>query len=310
MANNVIFKTGTKAQYDAITTKNKNTLYWLYDVLEIRKGDDLYAKGSLATSVASGLMSAEDKAKLDSLSGDMVMKLTPVDASVIVDNENGSTSIGVQISKKENNMLKLVEDGLFTSMDESSLKTVDRIKYEVHDKPVGTIVDYRDKEIRVMCPSNTQWEHQSSGDNADKNKYYIGFRAYAPGEDVVSFKEDLSDTITDQTMYYFDGNDFAGIDEYGRKYSVVWLPVASYDITSGLWSYYGDGSTSSKYIGWYYSVEWYNEDGILVSSDTVRINLSNEECHSKIEPFYVPADLEDIKSTITTIEKSYTWGEI
>ena len=65
---NVIFKMGSKAQYDALAVKDANTLYWLSDVQELRKGDVLYGKGKDATNLASGLMSAADKQKLDSLS--------------------------------------------------------------------------------------------------------------------------------------------------------------------------------------------------------------------------------------------------
>ena len=64
---NVIFKQGTRAQYDAIATKDVNTLYWLTDTQELFKGEVLYGKGTEATTLASGLMSAADKAKLDSL---------------------------------------------------------------------------------------------------------------------------------------------------------------------------------------------------------------------------------------------------
>lgn len=67
---NVIFKVGTKAQYDALTTRDENTLYWLHDVLELRKGEALYGTGADATNLASGLMSATDKAKLDQISVD------------------------------------------------------------------------------------------------------------------------------------------------------------------------------------------------------------------------------------------------
>lgn len=158
--------------------------------------------------------------------------------------------------------------------------------YEVAYKPDGTLVDYRDKEIRIMCSTDTQWFLQNSGEGADPNAYYIGFKAYAPNDDVVSFKEDLAEIISDNEMYYFEGNDFAGIDENG-KYSVVWLPVAKYDETNDAWTYYGANSSTEKFIGWYYSVEWYNADGKIVASDCIRINLSNEECHSYIKPFYM-----------------------
>lgn len=168
-------------------------------------------------------------------------------------------------------------------------------KYEISHKPEGTLVNYRDKEIRVMCSADTQWTLQNSGENADSNMYYIGFKAYAP-DAAVSFKEDLQKTITDETMYYFEGNDFAGVDENGRKYSIVWIPVANYD--GSTWTYYGASSADGKYIGWYYSVEWYDANGVLIASDCIRINLSNEQCHSSIEPYYVSDIMTEVDTKI------------
>ena len=60
---------------------------------------------------------------------------------------------------------------------------------------------------------------------------------------------------------------------------VLWLPVAKYDEASDTWTYYGTSSSAEKYIGWYYSVEWYDSNGEVISSDCIRINLSNEACH-------------------------------
>jgi len=62
-------------------------------------------------------------------------------------------------------------------------------------------------------------------------------------------------------MYGFDG-EFAGIDEFGRKYSIVWLPVAAYNAEADTWTYYGSMSNNDKCIGWYYSVEWFNAKGV------------------------------------------------
>lgn len=167
-------------------------------------------------------------------------------------------------------------------------------EYEIISTPEGTLVDYRDKEIRVMVPAGTKWVKQSVGANGNANMYYMGFKAYAP-EGAVSFKEDDLATIEDQTMYYFEGNDFAGTDQYGRKYSIVWLALASYDETSDTWTYFGEKSTIDKYIGWYYSVEWYDADGVVIASDRIRINLSNEACHSEIKPFYMSEVEAEIK---------------
>ena len=178
----------------------------------------------------------------------------------------------------------------------------EKVKYEVSNKPVGTLVDYRDKEIRVMCPANTAWIHQTVGSTGNSNMYYIGFKAYAPSDDVVSFKEDDKATIEDQTMYYFENNSFAGIDNYGRKYSIVWLAVARYDEETQTWSYYGENSSYKKYVGWYYSVEWYNADGIKVGSDCIRINLTNENCHDSVEPFYMNNVVKGIKFNGTLLD--------
>lgn len=191
----------------------------------------------------------------------------------------GGTSVSTQI-------LEAIEASGHIA-EEKTMATFEKVKYEISSKPVGTLVNYGEKEIRVMCPSDTKWVLQNSGENADAFAYYIGFKAYAPDNSVVSFREDLAQTISDKTMYSFEGNEFAGIDKFGRKYSIVWLPVAKYDEATSTWSYYGAQSIASKYIGWYYSVEWYNADGIKVAADTIRINLSNEACHSAIEPYFM-----------------------
>lgn len=112
---NVIFKQGTRAQYDAISVKDSNTLYWLSDTQELFKGEVLYGKGAEATALASGLMSAADKAKLDALSAGGAIGLSAVDASVILGSNEDGTTIGVQLSKEEGNALELKEDGLFVS---------------------------------------------------------------------------------------------------------------------------------------------------------------------------------------------------
>lgn len=168
-------------------------------------------------------------------------------------------------------------------------------KYEVCYTPIGTLVDYNDKEIRIMCPADTEWTRQSGAGNPDL--YYIGFKAYAP-EGVVSFKEDTNLIIQDNTMYYFENNNYAGVDEYGRKYSIIWLPVAYYD--NNEWYYYGEKSTADKYIGFHYSVEWYDAAGVRVGSDVIKINLSNENCHNVIEPYYIANVVKNHLSDIPT----------
>ena len=124
MANNVIFKVGTKAVYDALQQKDANTLYWLTDVKEIRKGEELYAVGREATVTAAGLMSAADKAKLDGISGSGASAgLTPVDATIILgDGEDGFKTIQVGVSQDEGNLLEVRGDGLFVAVDQEAVE--------------------------------------------------------------------------------------------------------------------------------------------------------------------------------------------
>lgn len=165
-------------------------------------------------------------------------------------------------------------------------------KYEITSVPTGTLVDYRDKEIRVMCPVDTQWVKQSVGGTGNPNMYYMGFKAYAP-EGAVSFKEGDRGVIIDE-MYDFN-DDFAGTDEYGRNYSICWLALAIYDAGSDTWTYFGKNSSEEKFIGWDYIVEWYDSGGAIIASDCVRINLSNEDCHFSTKPYYVGGMKKEIE---------------
>ena len=186
----------------------------------------------------------------------------------------------------------------------------EKVRYEISHKPNGTLVDYREKEIRVMCPVDTQWTKQEVGGTGNPNMHYMGFKAYAP-EGAVSFKEGDKGVIVDE-MFTFD-NDFAGTDEYGRNYSIVWLALASYDEASGTWTYFGKNSSTEKYVGWTYCVEWYDENGVVIESDSIRINLSNEECHSAIEPYYVHNITKEVEEKIETVKsevKTYTDEQI
>lgn len=117
---NVIFKQGTQAQYDALKTKDPNTLYWIYDTLTLFKGNECYATGAVATNLASGLLSAQDKAKLDLLSTEP-MQFKPVDATVLVNQSDDTVSFGVNISKEKDNALFVKEDGLYVAPSQANL---------------------------------------------------------------------------------------------------------------------------------------------------------------------------------------------
>lgn len=60
------FLVGTQAEYDA-SSKDQYTLYWITDTKRLYKGSVLYGVGAEATQAAAGLLSAEDKRKLDAI---------------------------------------------------------------------------------------------------------------------------------------------------------------------------------------------------------------------------------------------------
>lgn len=109
---NVLFKTGTRAQFDAIETKSEVTLYWLTDTQELYKGNVLFGKGALASETAAGLLSAEDYKKLKELiTAGGAVELTPVNGSIVIEDKK----IGVGLSAVEGNILSIKDDGLFVA---------------------------------------------------------------------------------------------------------------------------------------------------------------------------------------------------
>lgn len=153
-------------------------------------------------------------------------------------------------------------------------------KYEISDTPKGTLVDIGEKEIRIMCPVDAEYKKQSVGAGGDANSYYVTLKTYAPKE-AVGYKETLG--TQQDTEILKDLKE----DSYGRKYQPSWLAVAKYDETTGVWNYYGKQSSSKSYIGWNYRIDWFDANDVMIGSDAIRINLSNEECHNVIEPYYM-----------------------
>ena len=177
-------------------------------------------------------------------------------------------------------------DAVLAGTKESYEKT----KYEFTDVPVGTIVNYRESEIRIMCPANSEWTKQSVGAGGDPNSYYGTLKTYVPNDDVVGYIEHLGDQVDSEILTNLS------IDEHGRKYQSTWLALAKYDETTGTWTYYGNNSSKDKYIGWDYQIDWFDANGVMIASDCIRINLSNENCHSSIEPSYVSNPLKEAKT--------------
>ena len=178
--------------------------------------------------------------------------------------------------------------------------TYEEIKYEIADVPVGTLINYREDEIRICCPENSAWEKQAVGEGGDANTYYCTFKTYAP-DGAVGYIEHLNGQVDKEVLMDLKA------DKYGRKYQPTWLGLANYNEATDTWAYIGANSTNSKMIGWDYQIDWYNVDGVMIASDSVRINLSNETCHYTVEPYYIGKTKAEIEETVTkTVEEMVT----
>lgn len=165
-------------------------------------------------------------------------------------------------------------------------------KYEIASVPEGTLVDYREKEIRVMCPDDAVFTKQTVGAGGDANTYYLTLKTYVYDDNIVGYKEHLGDQVDEEILTDLK------TDTYGRRYQPTWLALAKYDEATDTWAYYGKSSSVDKYIGWDYQIDFYNADGVMIASDSIRINLSNEGCHSSIEPYYVGTMRTEVETMI------------
>lgn len=198
------------------------------------------------------------------------------------------TALETSVSKNKEDIAALNENkSLIDTLEHRAVLH----KVEISNVPAGTLVNYYQDEVRVMAPSDTTWTA-----NRD-NQYFMMAKLYAPSN-AKYFKESLAQTITDETYYEFEGNEFAGIDEHGCKYSIVWFPIAS--LADDTWTYFGKDSSVEKFIGWYWHANWYDENKNLIGSDIVRINLSNENCHSFEQPYYTTnyATKDEVKNPL------------
>ena len=309
-----------------ITNEDATTVNEAYDTL---KEVAVYIKGDgeVAAEILNKIAAVEKtlEAKLDSEKGkslvdnkeiERLSKIVNYDDSEIkeaiknkVDVEEGKSLVDnkeIERLAKVNNyddsiLKKLIEAKAeateIEKIDGRVSKLEAKDKYKIESLPNGALVRIREDEIRIMCPSNTEWKKQTVGETGNANMYYMAFKAYAP-EGAVSFKEGDRGIIKDE-MFTFEDK-FAGKDAHGN-YSVCWLALASYDEANNVWTYFGKNSSTKKYIGWDYVVEWYDADGNVISADAIRINLSNEDCHLVNEPYYVSkimAEIEELKNKL------------
>ena len=194
--------------------------------------------------------------------------------------------------------------GVYSTIDRVKETTVQK-KYNISNTPEGTIVNYGEDEIRIMCPADAKFVKQQVGDGGNANMYYMTFTTYAP-EGAVTFKEGDRGVLVDEILD-FENTAGTGVDKYGRKFKNHWFALASYDAASDKWTYFGKNSSADKYIGWDYCVKWFDKNGVVIGADRIRINLSNEDCHDVTVPYYMSKyatteSLSELQEVITWIE--------
>lgn len=274
-------------------------------------------KAKFAFGQSSGIEAAKEAGKIDAF--DLLLldgntdspKVGWLDAQgnpIVIDHKADMAEMEVEIDKK---LATKVSSEEVDSKIESALNeiecapiTYEKVKYEIVDAPVGTLIDYKEDEIRIMCPVDAEYHLQAVGSNGDANTYYVTLKTYCYNDNVVGYKEHLGSQVDAEILKDLKE------DAYGRRYQPTWLGVAKYDSESGVWSYYGANSSESRFIGWDYRIDWFDANGVMIASDSVRINLSNEGCHYAVEPYYIGKTKAEVEEMVTKAVEDATGIEV
>ena len=296
---NVIFKRGTKAQFNAIETKNSNTLYWLTDVQEVWMGDVLFGVGREASAELAGLLSPEEKAKLDALVGG-TFDLIAADGSMSIEEIDGAKSIKVNISGLEGNAVRLENDGLFVPVQSMSVIP----EYEIERQETaneGYSASYRLK--------------RTQGDSVT----YVGDEINIP-KDMVLQGGTFETVVVEGVPYngaavgdpYLDLvlNDASGTHIYIPLKGVVdvYTPGQGIQIENHKISLLLDVSnTNGLYLtdaGLGMSLATADLAGAMSASDKQALDAL------RIEMSAMTSEVEAMKQSVSSAEESYTWGEM
>ena len=289
MAQNVIFKIGTREQFDAIVTKNPNALYWLSDTQELYKGDVLFGKGSLASETAAGLLSAEDYKKLKELiatSG--TAGLTPVDGTISIDNGK----IGVKVSKSTGNLIAVHDDGLFVAVESVSIDQVTGLEERL------TAIEQKVVDGIRYCGS-------------------VDTVADLPAD---AAQGDLYEVLEDNSEWCFNGEkwfeygrtvDFSPIAGEGIKIDGKTISVNIAEESHGLIAV--DGAMSIALATAQQDGAMSKEDKAFIDSiPTTYATISgvNDLVNSYMEQHTITEKVTALEESVAAMEESFTWGEM
>ena len=244
----------------------------------------------------------DDSKELSALESQIATKANVDDVNAAIATKADATEVEAKIGKAVTDSVSEAKAYTDGKVDAAIAEHLTQ-KYEVVDVPAGTLVKMNENEIRIMCPHDAEYHLQSVGTNGDSNTYYVTFKTYIYDDNVVGYKEHLGNSVDAEILTDFK------TDEYGRRYQPTWLGVAKYDKTTDTWTYYGANSNENKMIGWDYQLDLFDANGVMIASDSIRINLSNENCHFEIKPYYIGGMMKEIdtkiEEKIKEVESSY-----
>lgn len=296
---NVKFYFGSQSKYDALAEKDSLALYFIEDTQRLYKGDVLMATGADATSMASGLMSAEDKIKLDALVVGTGLNLVPVDRTIVIaDTEDGSKSIGVAISAQEGNALVAVDDGLFVAgmgeiiipeyaLEKQATAEEGYVSSYKLKKTVGEEVTYVGDAINIGKDMVLEGATLETVVEADVP--YVGAVVGDPYIDMAFNDANASHIyvpVKDLVDAYTAGN---GIEIVDNAISVK-IAAESHGLVAV------DGALSIN-------LATAESDGAMSKEDKALLN-SIPSTYATITQF------NDLQNALASMEESYTWGEL
>lgn len=277
-----------KSTFEALETKDSLALYWIVETSELYKGDQLFGVGALATQEAAGLLSAEDKAKLDALTSGSAQMLVPVDGTIDI----ADGKIGVRVSTVSGNLIEVKDDGLFAAVESVSI-----------DKVVG--LEGRLEAIEQAAIGGVR---------------YRGSVATVTELPVDAAQGDLYEVLEDNSEWCFNGEKWF---EYGH--TVDFNPIAgdgikvdgnkvSVNIAAEAHGLVAVDGTMTMLLA---TAE---QDGVMSKEDKAFIDSIpstyatiagiNDIVHSYMEQHTITEKVAALEETVSAMEQAYSWGEL
>lgn len=187
MAKVKFFAVDLKKTYEALTKKDEFALYWILETKELYKGDVLFAVGAEATANMAGLMSADDKKKLDALSAITsgmhflgISSTNPADGVVTIDETviiPNTGDIIIYESKeficdKNGNLVELGDESIYLTIaaaETNYLKKADAA--QVYETKVEAEAEHKSlyDAIKLIDTKDILW----GKDNANGSKFEV-----------------------------------------------------------------------------------------------------------------------------------------